>query len=497
MAGNRPLCVLIGALGGEGGGVLAGWLVDAAEHAGLRAQMTSVPGVAQRTGATTYYLEIQPRCIESGAGEPVMALLPSPGGVDLVVASELLEAGRAAQNGMITPSRTTVIASTHRFFAIAEKSAMGDGRFETERILDTVREMAARAVLSDFKAVAENSTTLMSSVLLGAIAAADALSISHDELRRTIERSGISVKDNLKGFDAGMTAARASLQVGTRVENLTSEPLLGEPRQALEQFPPELHEVLALGSERVRTYQDVAYLDLYLERARKVLAAERADQSLVNFPVTREAARYLALWMTYEDIIQVASLKTHPERLAKVRKEVHATGDQPVMVTEYLKPGLDEWCSVLPPRLAKHFRTLVERLYLTQRLSIGLHIKTSTVTGFLLMRSLVRLRRWRRRMSRFIDEQARIEQWLMCLCDLLPQHPSLAFEVAQCPTLLKGYGDTHRRGTRNFEMIMGCVKQCASLSNGAEVLKDLRTAALADPQGDALDKAIAAIGVAL
>ena len=59
------------------------------------------------------------------SGGEVMALLPTPGNVDLLVASELLEAGRAAQNGMITPDRTTVIASTHRMFAIAEKSAMG------------------------------------------------------------------------------------------------------------------------------------------------------------------------------------------------------------------------------------------------------------------------------------------------------------------------------------------------------------------------------------
>ena len=49
--------VLIAALGGEGGGVLADWLVQCAQHAGLVAQATSVPGVAQRTGSTSYYIE--------------------------------------------------------------------------------------------------------------------------------------------------------------------------------------------------------------------------------------------------------------------------------------------------------------------------------------------------------------------------------------------------------------------------------------------------------
>ena len=123
VAEARPTTVLIGALGGEGGGVLSNWLVDTADHAGLWVQATSVPGVAQRTGATTYYLEMGSKASNDDRG-PVMALLPTPGNVDLLVASELLEAGRAAQIGMISPERTTVIASTHRLYAIAEKMAM-------------------------------------------------------------------------------------------------------------------------------------------------------------------------------------------------------------------------------------------------------------------------------------------------------------------------------------------------------------------------------------
>ena len=55
MVADRPICILLGALGGQGGGVLADWLVEAAHHSGYPAQATSTPGVAQRTGATTYY----------------------------------------------------------------------------------------------------------------------------------------------------------------------------------------------------------------------------------------------------------------------------------------------------------------------------------------------------------------------------------------------------------------------------------------------------------
>src|ERR1700746_1225142 len=110
-AADRPRAISIAilAMGGEGGGVLADWIVDLAEHSGYHAQATSVPGVAQRTGSTIYYLEIFPR---TNGNEPVLALMPVPGELDIVIASELMEAGRAIQRSLVTPDRTTLIAST-------------------------------------------------------------------------------------------------------------------------------------------------------------------------------------------------------------------------------------------------------------------------------------------------------------------------------------------------------------------------------------------------
>ena len=112
-------------MGGEGGGVLADWIVDMGEANGYFAQTTSVPGVAQRTGATIYYVELYPVAqAQVDGGQPVLALMPLPGDVDIVLASELMEAGRAVQRGLVTRDRTTFIASTHRVYSIAEKSAM-------------------------------------------------------------------------------------------------------------------------------------------------------------------------------------------------------------------------------------------------------------------------------------------------------------------------------------------------------------------------------------
>lgn len=130
----QPIKIAILAMGGEGGGVLADWIVDMGEANGYVAQTTSVPGVAQRTGATIYYVELYPNAqAEADGGRPVLALMPLPGDVDVVLASELMEAGRAVQRGLVTGDRTTLIASTHRVFSIAEKSALGDGRVEDRK----------------------------------------------------------------------------------------------------------------------------------------------------------------------------------------------------------------------------------------------------------------------------------------------------------------------------------------------------------------------------
>jgi len=140
---DRPFTILVAALGGEGGGVLAEWLVDAATASGYPVQSTSIPGVAQRTGATTYYVEIYPVTVDRLAGRrPVLALTPSPGNVDAMLASEFIEAGRAIQNGYVSPDRTTLVASTHRVYTVAEKSALGDGRFDESKLRKAAEDSA-------------------------------------------------------------------------------------------------------------------------------------------------------------------------------------------------------------------------------------------------------------------------------------------------------------------------------------------------------------------
>ncbi|MDQ6640030.1 MAG: 2-oxoacid:acceptor oxidoreductase family protein, partial [Pseudomonadota bacterium] len=174
--GAQPIKIAILAIGGEGGGVLADWIVELGEQHGYLAQATSVPGVAQRTGATIYYVELFPRAATEAAGAlPVLALMPMPGDVDIVLASELMEAARAVQRGLVTPERTTLIASTHRVWSIDEKTALGDGRVDGAVLAVNARDAAARWVAFDMAAIADEAGSVISAVLFGALAGSRAL----------------------------------------------------------------------------------------------------------------------------------------------------------------------------------------------------------------------------------------------------------------------------------------------------------------------------------
>jgi indolepyruvate ferredoxin oxidoreductase beta subunit len=486
----RPITMLIAALGGEGGGVLSNWLVDAATAEGLPVQSTSIPGVAQRTGATTYYVEIYPVRLDAlGGRRPVLALTPSPGNVDVMVASELLEAGRAMQNGYVSPDRTTLIASTHRIYAIAEKSAMADGRFDVGRLQRAAAALAKRRVLFDMSAAAAQAGTVISAVMFGAIAGAGVLPLSREACEQVIRRLGKGAEPSVRGFAIGFAAAAGEAPAVIPVRARTAPTPAERVRS---RFPAQTHQVLEHGVARLIDYQDRAYADLYLERLQPIVSAEHASGGAANgYPLTNETGRHLALWMSYEDVIRVADLKTRRERVERVRAEVGAKPNEPVRIVEFLKPGVEELCALLPPSLARALLAWAKAR--GKSFNAGMHVPTTSVWGYLLMRSMAWLKPWRRRTSRFQEEQRLIERWLSAIRSSIPIGAQLALEIAECARLIKGYGDTHARGTGNFlrllETLIEGSPELAPPERTAR-LRQGREAALADPEGRALEQTL-------
>src|SRR5687768_10727821 len=469
---ERPITILIAALGGEGGGVMADWVMEAATRSDLPAQATSIPGVAQRTGATTYYLEIYPaKKADLGGREPVLSLTPSPGNVDIMVASELVEAGRAMTNGYVSPARTTLVASTHRIYATVEKMQMADGRYDGERVSEAARQLAKRAVLFDMRRLAQESGTVINAVLFGAMAGSGVLPLTRDACEQAIRQAGRGAEASLRGFAAGYDIA------------LGQRPAPGQPMPP--QRATELADVMRLALERLRDYQGETYARLYETRLQPFLQGDAA--------LAASVARHLALWMAYEDIIRVADLKTRASRFERVRNEVGAKSGEPVIVIDYLKPGVEEFASVLPHFLGKRLVAWAERRGKLDAYNIGMHIKTSGVLGYFLVRSLAWFRPWRPLSYRYKEEQALIERWLALVSDAAARDARLAAEIAECARLVKGYGETHRRGKANFLAIVDALVENPATSDAREqaaAIRKAREAALADPEGQALRKTL-------
>lgn len=500
---RRPITILIAALGGEGGGVLTDWIVSAASSSGFPVQSTSIPGVAQRTGATTYYIEVLPAAwAELDGAEPVLALSPGAGDVDIVLASELLEAGRALSNGFVTEDRTLVVASSHRDYAIAEKMAMGDGRYDSSHLLDAIAQHANASLIFDMKAIARETGAMINAVMLGALFASNRLPIAYEAFSTAIRTAGKAAEANIRGFEAGLeTAERLSAappvihEPAKRAQPATRR-LLALETQVAELFPPQAATTVIEGVRRLFRYQNRAYAKLYVERLKPIADADRAARA--DGLLLRETARHLAVRMSYEDVIRVAAAKIAPSRIRRIERDMGAKRGEPVRIVEYLRPGLEEISQVMPAWLARRVLAAAEKRAWLRELHFTMELNTTSFFGYFRLWTLAKLRPMRPITYRYKEEQHAIEEWLALIAEAATHSAALALEIAECARLLKGYGDTLKRGRSNYALIETRVVRPVlakeiPLSAACDAIASARKAALVDPDGNGLADCLAAI----
>ncbi len=496
---QAPTSLLICALGGEGGGVLTEWLVDTARHAGYAAQSTSIPGVAQRTGATTYYLEVFPVPLSQlGGKQPVFSLNPVPGALDAMVSSELLETTRQIGNGMSSPERTLVISSTSRTLTTQERMQLGDGRADNAELLKVVAQFSREHLVFDMGAVAKEVGTVVSAVMMGAIAGSKLFPFGREDYEAVVRASGgksaeASLRGFAKGFEWVAGGALASDCHPGPVKFATTD--TGVPATTiLAGFPPQVRDMLVLGHARMLEYQGRSYADLYLRRLQSVLDAERAADpgGAHGFSITREMARWLALWMAFDDIVRVADLKSREARWQRVRNEVKATDDDLLRVYDLFKPGVPEIAALLPRSMASRLigwdRKRIARG--KQPWALPLKIGTHSIFGMLALRALAGMRWLRVRGSRYASEQSMIEKWLAGVVTGTRRDWDLGHEVALCGRLIKGYGATNERGKENLLHVLDHLSLGPSPHQCSQAIAAARQAALADDAGKALDAAL-------
>lgn len=489
--------LVVMAVGGQGGGVLTGWIEAVSRSQGRAVQATSVAGVAQRTGATIYYVEIGPE----DAQAPIFSLAPAAGDVDILIAAELMEAGRAIQRGFVTPDRTVLIASEHRALAVSEKMVPGNGIASAEEVLAATEIAAKRYFGADMEKLAVEKGSVISASLLGGLAGSGALPFPRSAFEDAIRQSGKGVEASLAAFAAGFDAVQSPQE--SPVDHAISgqgSALSGpaKAKQAWERLvarlaglPEPVQEMARAGLAKVVDFQDNDYGEEYLDRLQVFASLDTGAQ---GFVLTTEAAKYIANAMAYDDVIRVADRKTRADRLTRIEGEMKRTDDQVMQLTEFLHPRADEIASLLPAGIGARIEaspTWMARL--DRWFNKGRRVRTDTLRGFVLLYFVAGLRGYRRRTRRHEVEQAHIEHWMAAAVGFCEKDYSLAVEVLRCRRLIKGYSDTHARGLSKFDRAMDGISLVAGRRDAADWARRLREAALQDEHGNALDGALATI----
>jgi indolepyruvate ferredoxin oxidoreductase beta subunit len=505
---ERVIKLAVLAVGGQGGGVLADWITDVAERNGYIAQSTSVAGVAQRTGATIYYIEMA----RDTGRLPVFALSPSQGDVDILIAAELMEAGRAIIRGFVTPERTTLITSSHRIAAVSEKIEPGDGRASSEKVHATAQAASKRFIAFDMEKIAAENGTMISASLLGALAGSDALPFTRESYEQAIGAGGRGVKASLAAFGAACDRARGV--VAAPAGEKAAEPADASPKPTAKVSGPETllkgwqelagriaalpeppRDMAERGLKKVVDYQDIAYGREYLDRLDRAVALDDAAR---GYALSIAAAKHLANAMCYDDMIRVADLKTRSTRDKRVRKEVGVKDGSVLQVTEYFHPRIEEFCGTLPAGLGSYIESRPKlAAFLDRRINRGRHIRTDSFSGFAMLWFIGGLRRWRRRLLRHRIEVEHLERWYELALAHARDNYALATEILNCRRLIKGYSDTHARAQSKFDRVLSALAMLKGREDAADWIRRLREAALKDEKGDMLDgvlKTVATLG---
>ncbi len=465
---QAPITVLIAAVGGQGGQLFAQWLFDAAKIAGFAPVGVGLPGLSQREGATTYYLEFFPSPEETSLFSP----FPEKGQVQILIGLELLELLRAVQSGYLS-NDGVIVGSTHRVLTADEKLPIKGGFATEQQALPILHRAARQCIVFDavkaanFAGLSERAAN---AILLGALAASGVLPFPIDAFRKAIEHYGVAVAFNLRAFEFGMRFQEWQAQLRAPDDAAADEwASLPEPKLPTDiqrrmdtlSVDDELAMTLRYAARWLCHYQDVRYFARYLDCIQAICERDRERSS--NLLVTKEVARILALRMAYEDAIRVAQLKTQRQRFARLRREHHIADDAVYRVVDFFSPDWDELTGLLPVKVTRDkghgagaknpqslsevddLPTLPSQVEELKRPAVQLKLETTSLLGFLMLKALLLLKPLRPYSQRFRNEWEAITEWLSAVDWALSEDYDLAFLVARSGEMVRGYGRTRRK----------------------------------------------------
>ncbi|MGH7808043.1 MAG: indolepyruvate oxidoreductase subunit beta family protein, partial [Thermodesulfobacteriota bacterium] len=468
--------ILIPAVGGQGGGVLTEWLVQAFLLEGFDAQGISLPGLSQRGGSTVYYLESFLQA-NSSKKPVIFSQYPVPGDVDIILAQEFLELGRVLELGYGS-NKTTIVSSTHRVYSAPEKMPIGSGIYSEENLRKLATAFSSLFIgFNALELAKENGLDELgiNGILLGALGASEVLPLSEATYLKAIEQRGVALKNNLKAFrigwdhiiDGNHTLSKSASQKkweelkNERAEELPSTKIkeyLELIERVEKDYPLRLREILAEALFRLIDYQDASYVEKYLNDLSRVHDIDKTMKG--GLRITELFAKNLALLMTYEDGIRVAELKIKPKRFQRIKEEMRLRDDQVFHVIDYLKPDAYEIYGLFPNILvAPIIRFTESRLFQrfwpqNKKITFGQKPVTTSFLGSLRLWLLTRFKFIRPYSHRYHNEHALIKKYKTAVEKFTPLSYETGCLVAKSGQMIKGYGNVRRRTMNAFHRFL-------------------------------------------
>ncbi|MGB2692214.1 MAG: indolepyruvate oxidoreductase subunit beta family protein [Thermodesulfobacteriota bacterium] len=458
--------ILIPAVGGQGGGVLTEWVVQAFFLEDFDAQGISLPGLSQRGGSTVYYLEAHPKP-ESEGKSIIFAQFPVPGEVDIILAQEFLELGRALELGYGS-DKTTIVTSSHRVYSTLEKMPIGSGVYSDENLRKLAAGFSSRFIeLNALELAKKNGMDelAVNAILLGALSASGAVPIEKKSFVRSIEMVGVATNASLKAFEVGWEYAYNNNQSSInqsaewssfineradKLEGSEKEEYMARISKIESEYPDNMKEILAESVYRLIDYQDLAYADKYLNEVNSIKLIDSETKG-TNFILTEQFAKNLALLMSYEDGIRVAELKIKSDRFKRIREEMRLKDDQVFHVVDYLKPDAEEIYGLLPnilvvPVLSFTQSRLFKKIWKRKKpLTMGQTPVTNSFSGYMRMWMLTKIKFLRPYSFRYKKEYKVIKAYKEAIIKYASYDYKVACLVAKSGQMVKGYGKVRRR----------------------------------------------------
>lgn len=464
--------IFIPAVGGQGGGVLTEWLVQAFFLEDYDVQGISLPGLSQRGGSTVYYLEAHPGT-DSGNRQIIFAQFPVPGEVDVIISQEFLELGRALQLGYGS-DKTTIVTSTHRIYSTLEKMPIGSGIYSEENLRKLASSFSSRFIGLDALELSKKNgmdELAVNAILLGAVSASGVLPLRKESFVESVEKVGVSVKTSIRAFEVGYEYVTAQKvpelkkaavvwesfvqERADKLEEYDREEYLGRVSKLETGFPPNLREILAESVFRLLEYQNARYADAYIEDVRAVYEIDEKSKG-GGFKLTESFAKNLALLMSFEDGIRVADLKIKSDRFKRIKEEMRLRDDQVFKVIDYLKPDAEELYGLLPyflvaPAVRFTESGIFKKIWPRKKpLTFGQTPTTTSFSGFVRLWFLTKMKFMRPHSYRYKKEHALIKKYR----DSIRYYTSLDYRlgclVAKSAAMVKGYGKVRRRTMSTF-----------------------------------------------